>query len=122
MTNFIVTFREVPLIPPIECSDLKSWIAERIYEMGANDARAGLAEQPVWPTDEDLYDLADEFDGEPVAAMRRALELWGTPTAQPEPPSLKEQALEVFEALIHGDASGLDVGVIRRALEALPND
>jgi hypothetical protein len=40
---------------------------------------------------------------------------------RPKPPSLKEQALEVFEALIHGDASGLDVGVIRRALEALPN-
>jgi hypothetical protein len=39
---------------------------------------------------------------------------------RPKPPSLKEQALEVFEALIHGDASGLDVGVIRRALEALP--
>ena len=41
---------------------------------------------------------------------------------RPKPPTLKEQALEVFEALIHGDASGLDVGVIRRALEALPND
>jgi hypothetical protein len=39
---------------------------------------------------------------------------------RPKPPSLKQQALEVFEALIHGDASGLDVGVIRRALEALP--
>jgi hypothetical protein len=41
---------------------------------------------------------------------------------RPKPPSLKKQALEAFEALIHGDASGLDVGVIRRALEALPND
>jgi hypothetical protein len=41
---------------------------------------------------------------------------------RPKAPSLKGQALEVFEALIHGDASGLDVGVIRRALEALPND
>jgi hypothetical protein len=40
---------------------------------------------------------------------------------RPKPPTLKEQALEVFEALIHGDASGLDVGVIRRALETLPN-
>ena len=38
---------------------------------------------------------------------------------RPKPPSLKEQALEVFEALIHGDSSGLDVGVIRRALEQL---
>jgi hypothetical protein len=38
---------------------------------------------------------------------------------RPKAPTLKEQALEVFEALIHGDANGLDVGVIRRALEAL---
>ena len=38
---------------------------------------------------------------------------------RPKPPSLKEQALEVFEALIHGDATELDVGVVRRALEAL---
>jgi hypothetical protein len=43
-------------------------------------ARTALAQpEPVAPTDEDLYDLADVFNGEPVAAMRRALELWGTP-------------------------------------------
>jgi hypothetical protein len=31
------------------------------------------------PTDEDLYDLAAEFNGDPVPAMRGALELWGNP-------------------------------------------
>ena len=31
------------------------------------------------PTDEDLYDLAEQFHGDPVPAMRRALELWGGP-------------------------------------------
>jgi hypothetical protein len=31
------------------------------------------------PTDEDLYDLAAEFNGDPVPAMRRALEVWGNP-------------------------------------------
>jgi hypothetical protein len=50
-------------------------------------ARAALAEQPVGPTDEDLYDLAEVFNGEPVAAMRHALELWGTPAIQPVPVS-----------------------------------
>jgi hypothetical protein len=46
----------------------------------AAEARAALAQPgPVAPTDEDLYDLAEVFNGEPVAAMRRALELWGTP-------------------------------------------
>ena len=58
-----------------------------------------------WPDGERFYALTER--------ARTAL-------AEPSPPSLKEQALEVFEALIHGDASGLDVGVIRRALEALP--
>jgi len=40
------------------------------------------------PTDEDLYGLAAEFNGDPVPAMRRALELWGNPTQgapAPEP-------------------------------------
>ena len=31
------------------------------------------------PTEQDLYDLAAEFDGDPVPAMRRALEVWGNP-------------------------------------------
>jgi hypothetical protein len=31
------------------------------------------------PSETDLYDLAAEFNGDPVPAMRRALELWGNP-------------------------------------------
>jgi hypothetical protein len=44
-------------------------------------ARAALKAEPrrKGPTDEDLYDLAAEFNGDPVPAMRRALELWGNP-------------------------------------------
>ena len=39
------------------------------------------------PSETDLVNLAEEFGGEPVASMRRALELWGTPTtALPLPP------------------------------------
>jgi len=37
------------------------------------------------PADEDLYDLADVFNGDPVPAMRRALELWGRPAIEPVP-------------------------------------
>ena len=51
-------------------------------------ARAALAQpEPVAPSDEDLYDLAEVFNGEPVASMRRALARWGTPTAQSVPVS-----------------------------------
>jgi|LakMenE01Jun11ns_1017448.scaffolds.fasta_scaffold9939721_2 hypothetical protein len=31
------------------------------------------------PSETDLYDLAAEFNGDPVPAMRRALEVWGNP-------------------------------------------
>jgi hypothetical protein len=38
------------------------------------------------PSDQELYDLAAEFDGDPVPAMRRALEVWGNPLqGAPEP-------------------------------------
>jgi hypothetical protein len=40
---------------------------------------------PQGPTDEDLYDLADVFNGDPVPAIRRALELWGSPAIEPVP-------------------------------------
>ena len=61
-------------------------------------ARALLAQlAPEEPTDEDLEDLADVMNvsGDPVPAMRRALELWGRPTPQPvaEGPTNEELTL-----------------------------
>ena len=53
------------------------------YTLAAMDrARAALAE-PQWegPSDEELYDLADEYNGEPVASMQAALARWGRPTS-----------------------------------------
>jgi hypothetical protein len=56
--------------------------------------RAALEAQPdpVAPTDEDLEDLAEVMNvsGNPVPAMRRALELWGRST--PHPPADGEVA------------------------------
>jgi hypothetical protein len=40
-------FRGVALVPPIECSDPQSWIAERIYEMGRADAQQQAQQQPA---------------------------------------------------------------------------
>ena len=40
--------------------------------------------EPQGPTDEEVYDLADVFNGDPVPAIRRALELWGRPAIEPE--------------------------------------
>ena len=45
-------------------------------------ARAALAAPaPEVPTDAELYDLADEYNGEPVASMRAALARWGKSTS-----------------------------------------
>jgi len=47
-------------------------------------ARAALDQTPAaGPTDEQIADLADVFNGDPVPAIRRALELWGSPAAVP---------------------------------------
>ena len=47
-------------------------------------ARALLAEpEAEGPSEEELYDLADEFNGDPVPAMRAALDRWGRPAAAP---------------------------------------
>jgi hypothetical protein len=45
------------------------------------DRHAALKAEPgrKGPTDEDLYNLAEQFNGDPVPAMRRVLELWGNP-------------------------------------------
>jgi hypothetical protein len=69
--------------------------------MPETNYRAALAQpEPQGPTDEDLYDLAEVFNGEPVAAMRRALELWGTPTAQPGDDEIDEEAETVIPWLL----------------------
>lgn len=37
-TELVMHFRGVPLIPPPDCTDPQSWIAEQIYQMGAATA------------------------------------------------------------------------------------
>jgi hypothetical protein len=103
-----------PMTPPEEL--VQQWLRERPESEYAHTYIAARAAQ--WGADQELeacceWAVQNGYNTIPprLRAVRR-----------PKPLSLKEQALEVFEALIHGDASGLDVGVIRRALEALPND
>lgn len=57
-------------------------------------ALAALTEEPTFiasePSDEDLADLVEVFNGDPLPAMRRALELWGrhtTSAVAAEPPA-----------------------------------
>ena len=69
-----------------------------------------------WGADQELEAccvLMDKWglDGEDLVECRR-----------PKPPSLKEQALEALEHILHNSSTELGAETIRRALEALPND
>ena len=98
-------FRGVPLVPPLDCADPQSWIAEQIYQMGADHELEACCL------------LMDDW-GLEASDLRAA--------RHPKPPSLKEQALEqlngiatLFQISFGGD---LVCDTIRRALEALPDD
>ncbi len=100
-------FRGVPLIPPLDCTDPQSWIAERIYQMGADQQLEECCERLNYFG---YYALAKE--------LRAAL--------RPKPPSLKEQALAELEKVdmlwdttefSQETLNSLDT--IRRALEQL---
>ena len=90
------------------CAELvKAWDATADFDFNdfghaaadiVTRARAELSQpEPVAPTDEDLEDLAEVMNvsGNPVPAMRRALELWGnsqgildsSPQPEPAPPT-----------------------------------
>jgi hypothetical protein len=66
----------------------------------ADRANTALATPPApskegeGPSDADLYDLAEIFNGDPVPAMRQALEKWGRPAA-PSAPEVGEVGLLV---------------------------
>jgi hypothetical protein len=59
------------------------------------ELRAALKAEPRGqrPSEKDLYDLAAEFNGDPVPAMRRALELWGNPLQGAPAPGEKLAAM-----------------------------
>ena len=83
------------------------------WDAWRNTARAALAQpEPVAPTDEDLEDLAEVMNvsGNPVPAMRRALELWGNSqgildsSPQPEPVApTDEELLELMPQQFRDD-------------------
>jgi hypothetical protein len=79
------------LLQAIDATD--DWLR---FNAAVDRARAALSTPPAAtreagplpqapPTEQDLYDLAEVFNGDPVPAMRRALELWGGAAALPVP-------------------------------------
>jgi hypothetical protein len=70
------------LLPPLaEYDDANPYREHRAL---ITRARVALAQPPAaGPTDEQVADLAEQYNGDPVPAIRRALELWGRPAAVP---------------------------------------
>lgn len=100
--ELVQQFRGVPLIPPIDCADPQSWIAERIYQMGADDELEACCEV--------LDSLNDGYWSKELRIRRR-----------PKPLTLKQQALDVLDKFSSGQLVAADkmVSTIRRALEKL---
>ena len=116
-------FHGVPLIPPIDCVDPQSWIAQKIYDMGY-DQRGEVNEAKLQQArDQELEACIAWFDkhipGYELVADRLRT------ARRPKPPSLKEQAqfeLDRLIALIPSEGALAMAEPIRRALEALPDD
>jgi hypothetical protein len=98
-----------PITPPPEL--VKQW--HQFSCIGDFAISQELATQAArWGADQELEECCAEvlyFEGKALAKQIRA-------ARRPEPPSLKEQALAALED------DDIDVYLIRRALEALPDD
>ena len=116
---------EHPITPPPEL--VRQWIEEHYGAVciapGMMEATSHVATQAArWGADQELEACCEWLvrnynypeAGNPLRTARR-----------PKPPSLKEQALEALEDGDIGPGASLtpvEVCIIRRALEALPND
>ena len=114
---------EHPITPPPEL--VEQWVTEVWHE--GTPARLSLSDMHItteaarWGADQELEAccawLAQSTSEPYINALRIA--------RRPKPPSLKEQALEQLRrvnAVLQFQATGGETSVIRRALEALPND
>ena len=87
---------------------LPNYIATRAAQWGADQELEACLRLVEIDAGEDAYDFARY-----IRAARRPL---------PKPPSLKEQALEAVEKMQDLYPHLNNAGIIRRALEALPDD
>jgi hypothetical protein len=106
------------MTPPPEL--VQQWFDEANTKETMADVKEAFANSAAqWGADQELE----------ACAQRQAL-LYGNRTAaelraarRPQPPSLKEQALEVLGIAQKGwGLAEVDLDTIRRALEALPNE
>ncbi len=72
------------------------------------ELRKALDAESEGPSDEQIANLADEFYGDPVPTVRRALELWGASAAPPAPEPGEAGELAARLTLISEGMSAMD--------------
>jgi hypothetical protein len=108
-----------PITPPPELVEKwhDTWIDAKVKHDGLMDWIAAEAAQ--WGADQELEACCEWVNWKWSGIKSRELRA----TRRPKPPSLKEQALAVVENSSFCDhLSKQDEAILRRALEALPND
>ena len=108
---------EHPITPPPEL--VEQWLGEGFYQDYCSPFEHAIAQAAQWSADQELEACCEWADatgwegaGDSLRTARR-----------PKPPSLKEQALAALEDGDIGPGASLtpvEVCIIRRALEALP--
>jgi len=91
-------FHGVPLIPPVDCVDPQSWIAQRIYDMGYEQRDEVNEAELQQARDQELEAIIEVIESgrwfhnpvHRIAELRAA--------RRPNPPSLAEQALEALRS------------------------
>ena len=107
-----------PITPPPEL--VGQW-SETIYQQTEQDDERDLyiANQAArWGADQELEACVNYIDNNMSGNKAREFRA----IRRPKPPSLKEQALEVVTGLEKRWDLQCDLTLLRRALEALPND
>jgi hypothetical protein len=114
--------KEHPITPPPEL--VQEWREELVHDPTKPFAQAIADRAAQWGADQELEACCEhlvrcaQWEPEDVDELRAA--------RRPKPPSLKEQALEALERQrlrsIFPFVLTSDLDIIRRALEALPND
>jgi hypothetical protein len=109
-----------PITPPLELQDKwrQDWYKSKVKHIQLEDHIATQAAR--WGADQELEACCEWLDRNNQWAQVDIDEL--RDARRPKPPSLKEQALESVKRFELGQDELSDLAVIRRAIEALPND
>ena len=112
-----------PITPPEDLAQewFRKWNCEESVE--EEDAISYIAARAAqWGADQELeacMTFVKFHEGESLSRHLRD-------TRRPKPPTLKEQAFDELDRIpthdSEGRSVGVDVSILRRALEALPND